>query len=475
LRILFALKAIDSEPMGIAFLSAMLKEAGHDVRLVVATEEDPVAVARSYQPHLVGYTVYTGTQKYYLELNRAIKEAVPQVFSMFGGPHPTFFPELVQEEGVDGVCIGEGEYAVVDLAGALAGKRTLTDIPNWWIKQDGQVFHNVLRPLINDLDTVPLPDRQSLYDAHPPSRESPIKPFLAGRGCPYNCSFCFNHAYGQLYREKGKRVRRRSVDNLLTEMQQVQEAHPYRFVIFTDDTFSMLPRWLEEFANKYPQAVGVPFWCQVRANLVDDSMAEVLRRAGCVSVSLGVEAGNDELRNRVLRRNMSKEEIIAACDTLRRHGIRFMTNNMVGLPTGTLATDWETLEFNVRLRPAYTNVFLYQPYPKTELGEFALAEGYMLGDFDSVSDSVSDVSVLRFPPGEKRQIENLQKLMGVTVEFPFLRPLVRQLVKLPPNPVFWFIYKLWKGYALKQRIQPLHLSLGEWVHTVWQFMRVRSQ
>jgi radical SAM superfamily enzyme YgiQ (UPF0313 family) len=337
------------------------------------------------------------------------------------------------------------------------------------------VFRNELRPLVGDLDILPMPDRWPLYDAHPLSRNSPIKPFLAGRGCPYNCSFCFNHAYGQLYRDKGKRVRRRSVDNLLAEMQQVQSTYPYRFVIFTDDTFSMMPQWLEEFADKYPQAVGVPFWCQVRANLVDDHMAELLQRAGCVSVSLGVEAANDDLRNRVLRRSMSKEEIIAACGTLQCHGIRFMTNNMVGLPTGTLATDWETLEFNVRLRPAYANVFIYQPYPKTELGEFALAEGYMLGDFDCVSDSVSDVTVLRFPPGEKQQIENLQKLLGITVEFPFLRSLVRRLIKLPPNPVFWFVYKFWKGYALKQRIQPFHLTLGEWVRVVWQFLQIRSQ
>lgn len=94
-----------------------------------------------------------------------------------------------------------------------------------------------------------------------------------------------------------------------------------------------------------------------------------------MSVSFGLEAGNDRLRNVILNRNMSREEILTAADILRRQGIAFMTNNMLGLPTGGLDTDLETLDLNIQCRPAYANVFLFQPYPKTALGSGPVSRG----------------------------------------------------------------------------------------------------
>jgi anaerobic magnesium-protoporphyrin IX monomethyl ester cyclase len=157
--------------------------------------------------------------------------------------------------------------------------------------------------------------------------------------------------------------------------------------------------------GRYKAEVGLPFWCQVRANLVTDGKIALFRESGCVLVSFGVEAGNQHLRNVILNRNMSDEEILGAAATLRRHGIAFMTNNMIGLPTGSLETGLETLELNARIRPAYANVFLYQPYPKTALGELAYQEGWMMGSFDDLSGSVSDDTVIRFGSDlEKRRM-----------------------------------------------------------------------
>ena len=118
MHLLFIVRQIDNEPQGILLISSVLKQAGHRTSLVVATEEDPLAAARRLRPDVVGYTVYTGMHDYYLELNRQIKAEMP-VFSIFGGPHPTFFPEMINEPGVDAICIGEGEYATVDLLNAL--------------------------------------------------------------------------------------------------------------------------------------------------------------------------------------------------------------------------------------------------------------------------------------------------------------------------------------------------------------------
>jgi len=477
-HLLFIIKEIDNEPHGIMHISALLKQEGHQTSLAVATEEDPVEAALRLKPDVVGYTVYTGTQNYYLDLNRQIKAQLPGAFSLFGGPHPTFFPEMIEHEGVDGICVGEGEYATLDLLNALQADAEINGIPNWHFKFNGEIVRNPVRPLLTSeqLDELPFPDRDLLYNVHPASRRNKIRPFITGRGCPYSCTYCFNKAYRDLYRGLGKTMRRRSVGDVIREIKAVRRRYSLEFITFMDDTFILNRGWLQDFAVRYKAEVGLPFWCQVRADLVTDEMMALFKDAGCVSVSFGLEAGNDRLRNAILKRNMSRQQILEASRIFRQHGIAFMTNNMLGLPTGSLETDFETLELNVQCRPSYANVFLFQPYPKTELGELACQGGWMIGSFDDLSGSVSDDTIIRFgSESEKRQIENLQKLFALAVEFPSLVPLVKLLIKLPRNRLFWFVYKIWKGYAIKRRMFPFRLTPREYVSAAWQYMRIRSQ
>ncbi|MGD8598664.1 MAG: radical SAM protein, partial [Anaerolineae bacterium] len=347
MHLLFIVKEIDNEPQGILLISSVLKQAGHRVSLVVATEEDPVEAAVRLKPDVVGYTVYTGPHTWYLELNQRIRAQLPGVFSIFGGPHPTFFPEMIERDGVDGLCIGEGEYATLDLMNALEPNGDGVSLPdpairNWWFKIDGEVVRNPLRPLLTseELDALPFSDRELLYDAHAQSRRTKIKPIITGRGCPYDCAFCFNKAYSDLYGGRGRRFRRRSPSNVLRELEGLTAKHDVRFILFMDDTFILQDAWLEEFMTRYKQEIALPFWCQVRANLVTEDKIALFKDAGCVSVSFGIEAGNDRLRNAVLNRNMSRQEILDAAGILHQHGIAFSTNNMLGLPTGDLEADF---------------------------------------------------------------------------------------------------------------------------------------
>jgi anaerobic magnesium-protoporphyrin IX monomethyl ester cyclase len=491
LHLLFIVKEIDNEPKGILLLSSVLKQAGHQVSLVVATEEDPVQAALRLKPDVLGYTVYTGPHTWYLKLNQRIRAQLPGVFSIFGGPHPTFFPEIIEREGVDGICIGEGEYATLDLMNALERNGAtgpgvhLTDpaIPNWWFKLNGEIVRNPLRPLLTseELDALPFPDRDLLYAAHRQSRRTKIKPIITGRGCPYDCAFCFNKAYSDLYGGQGRRFRRRSVDSVIRELHEVTSRYDVRFILFMDDTFILQDKWLKEFMTRYKAEIRragrpLPFWCQVRANLVTEEKIALFKDAGCVSVSFGLEAGNDRLRNAVLNRNMSREEILDAAEILRRHDIAFMTNNMIGLPTGSLDTSFETLDLNVQCKPAYANVFLFQPYPKTALGEWAYEHGWMMGTFDDLSGSVSDNTVIKFgSPEEKRQIENLQKLFALGVEVPWLLPIIRRLIRLPSNRLFWLVYKVWKGWAIKSRMFPFRMTPREYLDSALYYMHIKSQ
>lgn len=471
MRVLFVEKQIDYEPLGLLYLASALRQAGHEVRLSIAAVEDPVAAARAWQPDVVGYSVYTGSQAYYRDLNLRIKERV-NVVSVFGGPHPTYFPEFVEEPGVDAVCIGEGEGAMVDLVQALAEGRPLTRIENWWFKgPEGQVEHNPVRAAEDNLDAITFPDRALLFAADEFTRQSGIKHFITSRGCPYDCTYCFNHALAEIYRGKGKRLRQMSVDRVIKEVRWVQQRYPMQFVVFLDDLFIVYESWLQELADRFPREIGLPFFCNVRANLVTPKKMELLKKAGCASVGMGLETGNPELRNMILKRNMADEQIIEASALIREAGIELLTTNMLGLPGGTLQNDFETLALNHACKPAYANAFLYQPYPRTELGDYARNGGYVEGVLDDIDPSAWERSVLRFStPAEKRQIENLNKLFALAVEWPWLTGLVRRLIKLPPNPLFRLAYKLWKGTAIKNHIHPYRPTLREFVQTVRRFM-----
>lgn len=473
MRVLFVMQQIDYEPHGIMHLSSALKAAGHEVVLAVDALEDPVRVAKGFQPGIIGYSVITGSHRYYYQLNRRLKEEI-DFFSAFGGPHPTFFPEMIEEEGVDGICIGEGEGAIVDLANALDEERLDPSIPNWWFKVDRKVIRNLVRPLVDGLDGLPLPDRDLVYSKDAISRHSKIKHFISGRGCPYNCTYCFNHAFFQIYKGKGRHFRQRSVDGVIKELQEVKAKYPLEFVVFVDDTFVLSQEWLREFAEKYPRKISLPFFCNTRANLVTEEQVRLLKEAGAFCVGMGIEAGNDRLRNELLKRNMSREQILNACRLLREGGLNLATNNMLALPTGSLEDDFETLELNIECRPAYAHAFLFQPYPRTELGEFIRDEGWMAGTLDDMSDIMWDKSILNFEEGEKRQMENLQRFFAIAVEWPRLLPLIRFLIKLPRNRLFWLIHKLWKGYALGTRVHPARLSLHGYIEIVRHYMRIKA-
>ncbi len=475
-RVLFITQQIDYEPQGIMHLSSVLKAAGHQVELAVAAHHDPVAVAARFQPDVVAYSVITGSQRYYLGVNRRLKAEMPGVFSVFGGPHPTFFPEMVDEEGVDGICRGEGEQALVDLVDALAdgGPGAGLELDNWSFRRNGDLITNPVRPYVEDLDSLPFPDRALVYERDPIAARSKIKHFLTGRGCPYNCTYCFNHALSEIYRGKGRRFRQRSVDHVIEEVRWVHAHYPLEFVVFVDDTFVLSEAWLAEFAEKYPRQIGLPFFCNTRANLVTAEQVRLLKEAGCHCVSMGIETGSDRIRNELLKRRMSQEQILEAARLIHEGGLHLTTTNMIGLPTSTLADDFETLELNIQARPSYAHVFIFQPYPRTELGEFTREHGWMVGTFDDIGEVAWDHSVLEFDAVHKRGLAVLQRFFAIGVEWPRLVPLIKRLMKLPDNPIFWLLNKGWKGWAIKNRVHPVKLGLREVVETAWHFMRIKS-
>jgi len=169
------------------------------------------------------------------------------------------------------------------------------------VKNGNPVFAP-MRPLV-ELDKVPFPDRD-IYADYPIIHNTDMVMFMASRGCPYNCSFCFNKDMVSLVKGLGTWVRFRSVDNLIEEIEIVHRSKIIRHVDFHDDTFILKRKWLYEFLDAYAGKFSTPFTCNVRADLVNFDMVKALKAAGCSRVSFGLECGDEKLRNLLLQKNL---------------------------------------------------------------------------------------------------------------------------------------------------------------------------
>jgi radical SAM superfamily enzyme YgiQ (UPF0313 family) len=252
-------------------------------------------------------------------------------------------------------------------------------------------------------------------------------------------------------------------------------------VVFIDDLFIIYDDWLEEFADKWPKEVGLPFFCNVRANLIvkNPHRVELLQRAGCGTVSMGIEAANDRIRVQLLKRRMTQEDMIKAGNMIRDAGIHITSTNILGLPSASLEDDLETMRLNAAARISYGHAFLFQPYPGTELGKFAEDGDYMVGTFDDISEIAWERSVLIFEnEDEKQQVEHLQRLFAFGVEWPRLEPLIRLLIRAPHNrftdTFYWWMHKLFKGWMIKRRIHPVRMSMRDLWVAARQLMSIRS-
>lgn len=464
MNILFLVAKLHTiEPFGVMSLAPLLKRQGHRVALMEAEAPDVISSVCDFRPDVIGYSVCTGSEHYYLSLNRCLKDHA-RFISVFGGPHPTFFPDLIRKPGVDALCRGEGELAFPEFLDRLRPGKPLEPVPNFSVKNKDCVESLPPRPLIGDLDSLPCPDRGVYYGVSPEIRDHRVRSFLAARGCPFACTYCFNDAMDTLYDGSWKRVRVRAPEKLVEEIASVIQAYPTDFVAFRESIFPLRLDWLREFAALYQARVGLPFYCHLRLDLLNPQNTSLLSEAGCHSVNVGIEAGNPEMRQRLLGRSMSNDTLISACALLRRHGIRILANNMLGLPGATFENEIETLRLNQACKPDYALAMLWQPYPGTALAQYAIQHDYYQPTDNRLDFTYYNRSHLRFRDAvEKRRIENLQKLFAVAVAVPWLTPLVKGLTRLRPNRIFKAIFRTMYLIFHQTEIFPHRMSAVDWL------------
>jgi anaerobic magnesium-protoporphyrin IX monomethyl ester cyclase len=436
------------EQLGVMYLSAVLKQSGHQVDLFILEKDEAHLAAQiaAFGPDIAAFSVTTGSHHWAASFACRLKQAM-SVLTVFGGPHPTFFPGIVEHEGVDMVCQGEGEHVIVELADKADRGIPPDDTLNCLVKTPSGTRQNPLRPLIADLDSLPFPDREIYRSKYPYLRKSQAT-FMAGRGCGYRCSFCFNHALRKMYRGLGPYLRFRSPTNVIDEIVSTKARWGIRTVYMQDDTLLLNKRWVQEFADMYASRVGSPLLCLVRADQLDEESVSALKRAGLRNAFFGIESGDEHVRNDILKKSVKDSDIYRAARLLRKHGIRFRTYNMVGLPGETLEQALRTVQINADIRTDFPWCSLFQPFPGTELAEYAQEMGLLSeSPEDITSASFFKDTALKSPAAS--ELVNLQRLFYFAVRFPLLIPLVKKLIRLKPNPVFDMLFLL--GYALSIR------------------------
>jgi len=439
-RLLF-LQLNDFELHGPQSIAAVATGRGHTVSLLIPSfERKPWPAIQAFQPQVVGFSLATVERSEALEWAAAVKKRT-RALVVLGGVDPTFRPELVDHPAVDLVCRGEGEFAVAELLDALDRGEDYTRISGFWAKPAGGRRENPVRPLIEDLDTLPFPDKSLYLERYPQFRDYPIKFFLAGRGCPYGCTYCANHGLRELYPNRSRYVRFKSPGYLLAEMRRALTRYPARTIGFNDDLFTYNEAWMAEFLEGYRREIGLPFFCAGRVDTMTETKARLLKESGCYSLWYGLESANEETRRKVLNRKMSNEVIRRGTALLKGQGLQTQSYNMLNIPGEGLEDGLATLRFNRELKNDFVVASLFQPFPGTELARELAASGRI----QSLEEYASreKLSYFAFSPleqPEQRELVNLQKLFLLGHWFPGLEGLIRRLVRLPPNPLFDIIF-----------------------------------
>ena len=349
---------------------------------------DLIRMVEEYRPDVIGFSVYSYFENLADKMSKAVKDEFPEIPVIWGGTHPTVAPEaVISKPWVDMLCVGEGEKALLEICDRMESKIPIEDVKNIWIKTASGVKRNpVGAPIDPNELAVPSWENYAPYHRYGPIEGKRYKLAMVeyNRGCPFSCAYCENHTIKNRYREAGfgNYVRRKTPEKFVTDCEFLLKEYGIEFFYITDGTFLVMPESvLGELARLYKKKIKRPFLCLTTVPTITENRARLLKEMGCFQVNMGIEAGNEEYRRRVLNRpNMSNDKIISAFMMLKDAGIRVSSYNIIGVPWQNRKGVFETIELNRAIQPHRINVSIYIPFKGTQLTERLIKDGHIGGD-----------------------------------------------------------------------------------------------
>ena len=369
---------------------------------------------KTYNPDVIFASCVESTVNMTREILGSVRDlGVPHVL---GGVFPTYAPEkALNYPEVDIICVGEGETIIVELVRRLAGKKnlqdngspkTLQDISNIWFHD---VFGNMVKkPLGSPIDMEDLPkfditpfEDSRLYRAMG-GKVYRMLPVETARGCPLKCTFCNSPVQNEAYKEHTGEsyYRKRSIPKVMEDIRYFVEDCGAEYLFFWADHFLAYTQVeIDEFCEAYSD-FKVPFYAQTYPSSVNEKKIESLVKVGLDRIGMGVEHGNEVFRRDVIKRNYSNKKAMEKVEVLRKFGIQYSCNNIVGYPHETPELHWDTVMLNRALKADSTSAAIFTPFEGTPLRRMALEAGF-LKDPNVLAPSNFDRSVLdmpQFPP-----------------------------------------------------------------------------
>jgi anaerobic magnesium-protoporphyrin IX monomethyl ester cyclase len=370
-----------NEPLGLAYIAAVLERAGHEVSILDApalgiSSQDIPQLVRDRDYQVMGVTMLTPMYGRSVEVIRTVREAFPGMVIVVGGAHPTILPEetLGSNPEIDFAVMGEGEEVMSALVRSLEKEDDPFQIPGLAFRKDGRAHVNPPRPLIGDLDDLPMPARHLLpMDAYrmtrSRSRSSHAFTVSVARGCPFDCAFCC--------RIFGRKVRHHSVGRILDEIRTLVDAYGAEEINLEADTLTLNKSFLLSLCDGLIRSglTGRIIWtCESRVDTVNADLLRRMKEAGCWQISYGAETGTQRLLD-LIHKGITLEQIRKTFALTKKIGINIRAFYMLGIPTETREESLRTISFAKELDAQWSQFTVFTPFPGTELYRVALQEG----------------------------------------------------------------------------------------------------
>lgn len=373
-------------PLGLAYIAAVLRENGHDVKVYDPAPYDKTTLQQAlkrFQPECVGIACMSPSFFMAAEMAAQVKQYA-DIPVIFGGVHPTSMPlETLENKNIDYIVIGEGEITCLELVNAIEKQKPVRGIKGIGFKDGKRKALTSPRPLIENMDTIPLPARDLFPMRWYTQRSTQIRGswyrqtgMFTSRGCPSDCVFCASKIMF------GRRFRPRSTEKVVDEIEMLLGKYRLEALTFDDDSFAVNRERAINICKEIRKRKLDFIWhAQMRTDTVHDDVVQEMAKSGCIQASFGVESGSLKVL-KAMHKGNSPEDAIRAFGICKKYGIKTLANFMLGNPEETLEDIEMTRQLAHKLDADYNGFYITMPYPGTELYRMARENNWIGHDMD---------------------------------------------------------------------------------------------
>lgn len=314
---------------------------------------------RNYKASAIGITYLTPAKAVVEKIARIIKSIDQNIKTIVGGYHPTFCPdEVMQNPDIDFIIRGEGEIPLLQLSKSLKnGENKLAAIPGLVYRKKNVIHTNPPAPMIHNLDVLPFPARDLVQNCDFTKYKGHY--LSTARGCPYECSFCSDKQFW------GKKVRRRSVGNIIQEIKHLKKTYDINYLDIVDGTFTYNESYVQEFCNAIiDEKIKIKWRCTARFDNISEALLQLMKRANCLALYFGLESGCDRTLKAVNKR-FTIDKVIKSSELVYKSGLVSITSIILGLPQEKKQDIEQTLKLMRKLKTDIFDINCYVPLPGT--------------------------------------------------------------------------------------------------------------